>query len=304
MSRGRRRRSLLVRGAAGACLAAAAAACRSPTGEPAQPAQSAPPAPTSELAPTSEPAPPTQPAPPRAYPWHHDIVATTFWVGEVFDPSASDGSQVCSTYDARWAQHWSGATAGTVPAGSEGCAGSPNDGCDGVKTAQDECVTERREPANDFFPTTVNPKENPFYLDLPYDDLNDPGAFDRRCSVVPWADDPGYAGHCTDRSFSYLKNRWVAIVGPNTRTCYGQVQDAGPGAYDDARYVFGADDARPASSSFSNAGVDVSPALNGCLGFHELDGEDDRISWQFVDTDGVPPGPWKRLVTTSPVQNG
>ena len=28
------------------------------------------------------------------YPWHTDIVATTFWVGEVFDPNASDGSQV------------------------------------------------------------------------------------------------------------------------------------------------------------------------------------------------------------------
>jgi len=27
-----------------------------------------------------------------AYPWHTGIVSTTFWVGEVFDPNAADGS--------------------------------------------------------------------------------------------------------------------------------------------------------------------------------------------------------------------
>jgi hypothetical protein len=26
------------------------------------------------------------------YPWHTRIVSTTFWVGEIFDPNAADGS--------------------------------------------------------------------------------------------------------------------------------------------------------------------------------------------------------------------
>ena len=29
----------------------------------------------------------------RVYPLHTNVVATTFWVGEIFDPQASDGSQ-------------------------------------------------------------------------------------------------------------------------------------------------------------------------------------------------------------------
>jgi hypothetical protein len=36
------------------------------------------------------------------------IIATTFWEGEIFDPTVPDGSQVCSTYDSQWDYHWSG----------------------------------------------------------------------------------------------------------------------------------------------------------------------------------------------------
>ncbi|MFH5880434.1 hypothetical protein [Arthrobacter sp. NA-172] len=42
------------------------------------------------------------------YPWHTGIVSTTFWVGEIFDPNAADGSQVTSTYDSRWMQSYGG----------------------------------------------------------------------------------------------------------------------------------------------------------------------------------------------------
>ncbi|MFZ7088526.1 LysM domain-containing protein [Curtobacterium sp. RRHDQ10] len=44
--------------------------------------------------------------------------------------------------------------------------------------------------------------------------------------------------------------------------------------------------------------MDVSPALNGCLGY-ALDGEDDRVDWRFLDDHEVPAGPWTTLVTTS-----
>ena len=214
----------------------------------------------------------------REYPLHTNIVATTFWVGEVVDPTASDGSQVVSAYDSDWMDHYGG--------------------CDGIQRG-DVCTTEPRTAENGFFPTHMVPKENPFYLDLPFDDLNDPIAFAQRNRVVPWADDPGYAGHGTDRSFSYLKNRWVEISNDST-TCYGQIQDAGPGEYHDAEYVFGNQDARPANRKFNGAGMDVSPALNGCLGFQQLNGNHDVVDWRFVDAQDVPPGPWKRIVTTRP----
>jgi hypothetical protein len=150
----------------------------------------------------------------RSYPNHTDIVATTFWVGEIFDPNAPDGSQVLSTYDGKWLAHYGG--------------------CDGVQKSG-RCDTERRTAANDYFPQHMTPRENPFYLDLPFDDINDETGFRTRCQVIPWADDPGFAGHCDDHSFSYLKNHWVRITGQNGRVCYGQIEDAGPGTYQGRR---------------------------------------------------------------------
>lgn len=215
----------------------------------------------------------------RHYPLHTRIVATTFWVGEIFDPHSPDGSQVISTYDAHWMKHYGG--------------------CDGVVT-RGRCETQRRVAANGFFPTRMTPRENPFYLDLPFDDVNNAAAFSQRARLVPWANDPGYAGHAHDPAFSYMKNRWVKLM-RDGRTCYGQIEDAGPGDYNDHRYVFGADNHRPASRLYNRAGLDVSPALTGCLVFSELNGDDDRVNWQFVDAVDVPHGPWTRLVTTQAV---
>lgn len=250
----------------------------------------------------------------RDYPVHSNIVATTFWIGEVFDPALPDGSQVCSTYDAQWAFHWSGIDRGRVPESAGGCPGSIVGGCDGVaNTLHETCETEPRTAGNNFFPGSgLTPLANPFYLDLPYDDLHDPVGFRERCNVIPWASDPGYAGHCddgpdADQPFSYMKNRWVRITGPSGNVCYGQIEDAGPShddLYHDAAYVFGADDARPIQQHFNNAGMDVSPALNGCLGFRELNGENDRVTWQFVDDIDVPDGPWTVTITTSGVSEG
>lgn len=237
----------------------------------------------------------------RTYPLHTNIVATTFWVGEIFNANLSDGSQVCSTYDSDWAYHWSGVNNGTVPANASGCAGAIVGGCDGVPGSNNACSTEARTATNGYFPTKVTPKENPFYLDLPFDDINDTTAYAQRCQVIPWANDPGYSGKCTDRNFSYMKNRWVKITGPNGNTCYGQIEDAGPShgnLYHDAAYVFGTNNTQPIQGQFNNAGMDVSPALNGCLGFSELDGESDKVSWQFVDNGDVPAGPWKTIITT------
>ena len=218
-------------------------------------------------------------------------MSTTFWVGEIFNASLPDGSQMISTYDGDWF-------------GSYG-------GCDGISSSGG-CETEARTGANGFFPTQMTPKENPFYLDLPYDDVNDRIAFAERCQVIPWAAADNAAtgvDHCGDSNYSYMKNHWVQLTGPNGSTCYGQVQDAGPSSgslYHDKNYVFGTNDARPANTQFSGdssqgAGTDVSPALNGCLGFADLDGDNDRVSWRFVDRAAVPAGPWLTLETTSQV---
>ena len=119
--------------------------------------------------------------------------------------------------------------------------------------------------------------------------------------MIPWAGDPAYAADVDDRGVSLMKNRWV-VLRKGDRLCYGQIQDAGPGEYRDAAYVFGSDDRRPDNTRFNGAGLDVSPALNGCLGFTELDGENDRVDWAFVDDNDVPDGPWTAIVTTSPVR--
>ncbi len=216
------------------------------------------------------------------YPWHTDIVSTTFWVGEIHDPDAEDGSQEYSTYDSQWMESYGG--------------------CDGIQTS-DGCSTEPRVAGNGYFPSSMTPLENPFYLDLPFDDLNNPEAFAERGTVIPWAaeeaeDNPALL---TSNQHSFMKNRWVKLR-KGDAVCYGQIQDAGPALYDDSAYVFGEDDRRPASTEYNGAGLDVSPALNGCLGYSDLDGQDDRVDWQFVDEEDVPDGPWRRIITTSQVQ--
>lgn len=239
------------------------------------------------------------------YPLHTNVVSTTFWVGEIFNASLADGSQVCSTYNGQWAFQHTGINAGTTPDSASGCPGSIYGGCDGVSSGSGSsfaCATEARDASNGYFPKNQPaPLENPFYLDLPYDDVNDSKAFAERASVIPWARDSAYAGREQDRSFSYMKNQWVRIRKGN-QECYGQIQDAGPGQYHDKEYVFGSNDARPANKEFNGAGMDVSPALNACLGFEDVNGESDTVDWQFVTRDQVPDGPWLDIVTTSQVR--
>jgi hypothetical protein len=207
-----------------------------------------------------------------AHVWHRNIVSTTFWVGEIFS-SGPNGSQVISTYDDKWQVHYGG--------------------CDGV-VRNGKCSTERRVAANGYFPRHMKPKQNPFYLDVPFDDVNDPKGAAGRARAVPWAHLPQNRAILANPNRSLMKNHWVEIV-DHGRVCYGQIEDAGPGQYHDARYVFGG--GRPRNRLYNGAGMDVSPALNGCLGFKELNGDSDVVSWRFVSPKAVPPGPWRRLVT-------
>jgi hypothetical protein len=210
-----------------------------------------------------------------SYPLHTDITATMFWIGEPQGDGSSEDNAV-SAWDDDWLEHYGGV--------------------DDPHTV--------RIAANDFFPVAFTPRENPFYADLPYDDFHDGGRpRGNRTSVVPWASDyEAELAAATRRGdpFSLLKNRWIRLVHAG-RVCYAQWEDSGPYVYDDARYVFGADDPRPANHLAHDAGIDVSPAVRDCLGFVGLNNDENKVDWQFVSDEDVPDGPWKRVVTTRQV---
>ena len=215
-------------------------------------------------------------APPAAaavrYPRHTKVTATVFWIGEPVGNGSSENNAL-SAWDDAWQAHYGGF---------------------------DDWTYRRSAP---YFPR-FKPHENPFYLDLPYNDFNEDGTPRAgRELVVPWAG--RYAQElAADRPFSLLKNRWVKLwrrVGGRTVTCYGQIEDSGPYVYDDAAYVFGANDPRPRSRRANNAGIDVSPALRDCLSFEGLNDDENTVGWQFVEASQVPRGPWRLVITTRQV---
>lgn len=148
------------------------------------------------------------------------------------------------------------------------------------------------EPENrhGYMPAKFIPHENPFYFALPYDDFNDDGTRKSEAyHIVYWSHQKNW-----NESESMLKNRWIKITN-DYNTCYAQWQDAGPYEYDDSEYVFG--NALPKNEIAAHSGLDVSPAVRDCLDPNERD--INVVSWQFVDFNQVPDGPWKKIVTTS-----
>jgi hypothetical protein len=209
------------------------------------------------------------------YPVHTRVTATVFWIGEPQGGGSSENNAI-SAWDDSWLAHYGGVD-------------DPN---------------EVRVAANGYFPRGFVPRENPFYFDLPYNDFVDSGdPRPNRLQVVPWA--PRYAGVIASFEkrglpFSLLKNRWVKLM-RNGRVCYAQWEDSGPYVYDDAAYVFGATDRRPRSRRAQNAGMDVSPAVRDCLSLRGINNADNELAWQVVEASHVPPGPWRRVVTTRQV---
>ncbi len=219
--------------------------------------------PTPTPTPSPTPTPTPTPAPTSAYPLHTNITATVFWVGEPVGGGSSEDNAL-SAWDDEWQDSFGG--------------------------------FDDPENRNGYYPVGFTPKENPFYLDLPYNDFDDDG--ERRSnafSVVPWAGDKSWSDE-----ESLMKNRWVKVI-RNGVTCYGQIEDAGPYEYNDYAYVFGSDNRRPASQEANNAGMDVSPALRDCLKFNGLNNDENKVSWQFVRASEVPSGPWRAIVTTSQI---
>jgi len=210
----------------------------------------------------------------HVYPVHTGITATVFWIGEPKGNGSSENNAV-SAYDDAWQEHYGG---------------------------YDDYTAQRHAPTY-CDGLGFRPKQNPFYLDLPFDDINNDKAKAMREQVVPWTADyrRELAGSVP---FSLMKNRWVKIwrqVGNTTYTGYGQIADAGPYVYDDAAYVFGTQDERPRSPRAKNAGMDVSPALRDYLHFDGINNDDNQVAWQFVERADVPTGPWTEIETTQQV---
>ncbi len=197
----------------------------------------------------------------KEYLLHKNITATVFWVGEPEGKGSSEDNAL-SAWDDEWQKSYGG---------------------------YDDYVNR-----NGYYPAGFVPKENPFYLDVPYDDFDYEGERKNNVyTVVPWAYEKVWGPE-----ESMMKNRWVKIIKGDT-VCYGQNEDAGPYQYDDYEYVFGTQ--QPKNRKANNAGMDVSPALRDCLKFEGLNSDSNKVDWQFVDEREVPPGPWKEIITTSQI---
>ena len=188
----------------------------------------------------------------RRLPWKDNIVTTVFWIGEKADvnnPMPNDRS----SWDLNWTVNYGG--------------------------------FDTPEIANrsNYIPVAFIPRQNPFYVALPYNDLTH-GEFKPEASlIIPWFK-AAYMG----RGQSVCKDRWIAIRKGN-KVAYAQWEDAGPFRTDHWQYVFGNE--RPKPNLNKGAGLDVSPAVRDYLGLNETDVTD----WQFVNFKDVPRGPWSKL---------
>ncbi len=189
--------------------------------------------------------------------WKRNIVTTVFWVGEAASANNPVSNQQ-SSWDLTWMANYGGF---------------------------DPPETSNRR---NYIPVGFVPKQNPFYVALPYNDLGHDGFKPEAPIVIPWFR-RAYSGP----GQSVCKHHWVAIR-KGSLICYAQWEDRGPFRTDDFGYVFGNE--RPKPNLNFGAGLDVSPAVRDYLGLRSTDVTD----WQFVEVPDVPPGPWRNYGGNNP----
>src|ERR1700722_556097 len=183
------------------------------------------------------------------YAWKVAISTTVFWIGEqatVNNPVSNDKS----AWDSSWISSYGGTD-------------SPNS-----------------EDRVNFVPSSFIPRQNPFYVALPYNDVDDHRTKPEAAQVIPW-----FNNSFVRDGQSVCKGRWVAIR-HGIKVCYAQWEDVGPYQTDHWQYVFG--DERPRPNRNRDAGLDVSPAVRQYLGLDNID----FCDWRFVEFLHVPIGPW------------
>jgi len=191
------------------------------------------------------------------YPWKERIMTTTFWIGEDAaknNPVPNDKS----SWDTKWEQNFGGYD------------------------------TPDRSQRIGFRPAGFIPRQNPFYIALPYNDIGRGGTKKEASKVIPW-----FHREFERCGKSVIKGRWVAIHYKG-RVCFAQWEDVGPFRTDHHEYVFGND--RPSHNRNKSAGLDVSPAVRDYLG---LKGND-YTDWKFVEIHEVPRGPWTKYGENNP----
>ena len=186
---------------------------------------------------------------PGRYPWRVGIITTIFWIGE--RPRGNNPvPNARSSWDKYWYYNYGGYD-------------NPDPG-------------SRRN----FIPINFVPRQNPFYVALPYNDVEHGHTKYEAREVIPW-----FKQAFVRDGQTVLKNRWIEVRHAN-RVCYAQWEDCGPFRTDHWRYVFGNE--RPRPNLNQGAGLDVSPAVRDYLGL----GIKDPCDWKFVEFREVPPGPW------------
>jgi hypothetical protein len=194
----------------------------------------------------------------EVFPWRSKIAATVFWIGE----QAAENNPIPNTesaWDSNWMAHYGG----------------------------------EDDPARrvNFNPAGFIPKQNPFYVALPYNDVDDHHTKLEASKVIPWFNDS-----FVKDGQSVCKGRWVAIR-CGKRTCYAQWEDVGPFQINHWQYVFGNE--RPRANRNQDAGIDVSPAVRDYLGMSGMD----LCDWKFVSVYEVPSGPWTLYGDNNTVAN-
>ena len=182
------------------------------------------------------------------YPWKTGIVTTVFYVGTTEKGKPNRSASV-------WNPHW-----------TESFGGVDNPDPGGRKG---------------YVPADFIPRQNPFYIALPYNDVTHGATKPEAPSVIPW-----FKEAYTEPGKSVCRDRWIAIRNSAGKVCYAQWSDCGPFLMDHYQYVFGND--RPRPNSNQGAGLEVSPAVRDYLGLANTDVTD----WKFVDFHEVQSGPW------------
>ncbi len=188
---------------------------------------------------------------PGRYPWKKNIVTTVFWIGEAAAPPRNPVANLKSSWDPAWKANYGG--------------------------FDDPDPKKRRN----YIPVAFTPRQNPFYVALPYNDVTKGKTKPEARKVIPW-----FKKEFVREGKSVCKGRWVAIRKGN-RVAYAQWEDCGPFRTDHWQYVFGKQ--RPLANLNRGAGLDVSPAVRDYLGLSGMDVTD----WRFVEVSEVPPGPWR-----------
>ncbi len=177
-------------------------------------------------------------------------IPTVFWVGEDANGENSYIDNYGSYWDEEWMKHFGG--------------------------------LDSPKHRDGYFPAGFKPKQNPFYVALPFAEVDRDGNLKEAAKRIP--------GFGEGRE-PLTRNRWVEIRYKG-KSCYAQWQDVGPFGEDDFDWVFG-DAQKPKNREGLKAGLDISPAAAQYLGVEDSA----RTEWRFVDEAQVPGGPWKTIVT-------